>query len=69
MAVLVVVQRSDGLDRMNPLRREETSACAPIKICSRRLAVRQSYIAAWVRVCTAYLAMQAVQRVWLCSQS
>lgn len=29
--LVVLVQRSDGLARMNPLRREETSACAPIK--------------------------------------
>jgi hypothetical protein len=58
-AVLLVVLRSDGLDRMNPLRREETSACAPIKTCFRRLAVRQSYIAGEVHVGTAYLAIQA----------
>jgi len=58
MAVLVVVLRSDGLARMNPLRRDETSACAPIKIEFRCRAgeERQLYIAGKGHVCTAYKA-------------
>lgn len=61
MAVLVVVVlRSDGgLARMNPLRREETSACAPIKSVSVVVQERQQYIAGKGCVCTAYNAIQA----------
>ena len=61
MAVLVVVVlRSDGgLARMNPLRREETSACAPIKSVSVVVQERQQYIAGKGCVCTVYSVIQA----------